>query len=253
MSKAASSANEPQLEIYKEKQRTIRKAITYGVILTIGVLIIFLGGKLKVNKEGIEISKDLLQSTSQKTNNSNNGTFTTGELNEEAREMVEKNKDKIQPSSFTGKNYINNDLGYLFSVEKPEQWNISYTPENVGNSDFVNYPVNQINAGDGILFKVAIANNTENENIESVAGGLYLMFTALAAEDPDLNPQITYDKPTQTAFFNGKNAQNYKRVLMKIVIANDKGYFAYVEYPDELENDSRVLELKNMVATLTPI
>ena len=75
-----------------------------------------------MNKEGIEISKDLLQSTSQKTNSSNNGTFTTGELNEEAREVVEKNKDKIQPSSFFGKNYINDDLGYyqedLISITK---------------------------------------------------------------------------------------------------------------------------------------
>ena len=224
----------------------------WGVVLVIGVLIIFLGGKLKFNKEGIEISKDILQSTSQKTNSSSNGNFTSGELNSEAKEIVEKNKEKIQPSSFTGKNYINNDLGYLFSVENPERWNISYNRANAGSVDFANNPVNQIDAGDGILFKVGIGNATEGETIESVAGGLYLLFSALAAEDPSLHPQITYDKPTQTAFFNGKNAQNYKRVLMKVVMADDKGYFAYVEYPDEFENDNRVQELKNMVATLTP-
>ena len=40
--------------------------------------------------------------------------------------------------------------------------------------------------------------------------------------------------------------------MMKVVMADDKGYFAYVEYPDEFENDNRVQELKNMVATLTP-
>ena len=86
MPKTTSSADET-LEIYREKQKTIRKAMIWGVVLVIGVLIIFLGGKLKFNKEGIEISKDILQSTSQKTNSSSNGNFTSGELNSEAKEI----------------------------------------------------------------------------------------------------------------------------------------------------------------------
>ena len=51
MPKTTSSADET-LEIYREKQKTIRKAMIWGVVLVIGVLIIFLGGKLKFNKEG---------------------------------------------------------------------------------------------------------------------------------------------------------------------------------------------------------
>ena len=114
-------------------------------------------------------------------------------------------------------------------------------------------PVNRIDAGDGILLKICIGNNSEAETIESIAGAFFMIFAELAKSDPSIKPEISYDKPTQTAFFNGVNVQNYKRVLMKIVLKNGKAYFAYVEYPKELAEDERVKELKNMVATLTVI
>ncbi len=245
------SLQNQELEIYKEKQKTIRKAITYTVILIIGVLVLFLGGRFKFGKDGIEISKDILQTTEQKKNSSNNGDFTTGELNDDAKKFIDKNKQQISPASFSGNNYINNELGYLFSVEHPEKWNISYTKENAGAQDFVDNPVNRIEAGDGILLKVSIGSNNEAETIESIAGAFFMVFAELAKSDPSIKPEITYDKPTQTAFFNGVNVQNYKRVLMKIVLKNGKAYFSYTEYPKELEEDERVKDLKNMVATLT--
>lgn len=247
------SLQNSQLEIYREKQKTIRKAITYAVILIIGVLVLFLGGRFKFGKDGIEISKDILQTTDQKKTTSNNGDFTTGELNDDAKKFIEKNKQQINPGSFSGKNYINNEMGYLFSVEHPEKWNISYAKENAGVQDIVQHPVNSIDAGDGILLKISIGNNTDAETIESLAGAFYMVFAELAKNDPSIKPEISYDKPTQTAFFNGVNVQNYKRVLMKIVLKNGKAYFAYVEYPKELEEDERVKELKHMVATLTVI
>lgn len=249
----SSSSSTPEAEMYREKQKTIRRAITYGVILVVGVLIIFLGGRLKFGKDGIEISKDILQTTDQKKTNSNNGEFTTGVLNDDAKKFLQENKEKINPSSFAGKNYINNELGYLFSVEHPEKWNITYNPANAGHTNFTDNPVNTIDAGDGILLKLSIGNNTEAETIESIAGAFYQVFAELAKSDPSIKPEISYDKPTQTAFFNGVNVQNYKRVLMKMVLKNGKAYFAYVEYPKELAEDERVKELKNMVATLTVI
>jgi len=111
--------------------------------------------------------------------------------------------------------------------------------------------VNRIDAGDGIVLKVCIGNNTENETIESIAGAFYSIFAELAKNDPSIQPEITYDKPTQTAFFNGVNVQNYKRVLMKIILHNTKAYFSYVEYPKKLETSEKVIEMKKMVATLT--
>lgn len=246
-------ANEHSVEIFKEKQKTIRRAITYGVVLIVGVLIIFLGGKLKFGKDGIEISKDVLQSTDQKKEKSSNGDFTTGDLNKDAKEFLEKNKESIKPGTFTGKNYINNSLGYLFSVEHPEKWIITYNPENASKDNASEFPVNTIDGGDGVLFKVAIGTNEENATIESIAGAFFLVFTELAKNDPSIKPEITYDKESQTAFFNGVNIQNYKRVLMKIVLKNGKGYFAYVEYAKEMEETEKVKELKHMVATLTAI
>ena len=87
----SSPGNPPEVEIYREKQKTIRRAITYGVILIIGILIIFLGGRLKFGKDGIEISKDILQATDQKKTNSDNGEFTTGELNDDAKKILKEN------------------------------------------------------------------------------------------------------------------------------------------------------------------
>lgn len=254
MPEPTSTAHTPHsVEIYREKQKTIRRAITYGVILVIGVLIIFLGGRLKFSKDGIEISKDVLQTTDQKKEKSGNGDFTIGELNDDAKKFIEENKEKISPASFTGKNYINNSFGYLFSVEHPEKWTISYNPENADAQDFSENPVNKIDAGDGIIFKTAVVTNKDHETIESIAGAFYLVFAEIAKQDPSLKPEITYDKPTQTAFFNGVHVQNYKRVLMKIVLKNNKAYFGYLEYPGTFEDDERVKELKHMVATLTAI
>ena len=249
------SLQNQELEMYREKQKTIRKAITYGVILIVGALVIFFGGELIFNPKKGEfiIRKDVLKETKQEKTSSNNGDFTTGELNDDAKKLIEKNKQQINPRSFSGKNYINNELGYLFSVEHPEKWNISYAKEHAGVEDFVDKPVNRIDARDGILLKVSIGNNREAETIESLAGAFYMVFAELAKSDPSIKPEITYDKPTQTAFFNGVNVQNYKRVLMKIVLKNGKAYFSYTEYPKELEEDERVKELKNMVATLTVI
>ena len=247
----SSPGNPPEVEIYREKQKTIRRAITYGVILIIGILIIFLGGRLKFGKDGIEISKDILQATDQKKTNSDNGEFTTGELNDDAKKILKENKEKISPVSFAGKNYINNDLGYLFSVEHPEKWTITYNPANAGVEDFSANPVNTIDAGDEIMFKLSIGNNSGAETIESIAGAFYNTFSELAKNDPAIKPEISYDKPTQTAFFNGVNVQNHKRVLMKIVLKNGKAFLVLAEYPKEFEVDERVKELKTMVATLT--
>ncbi len=255
MPESPSSSPGDQLEMYREKQKTIRKAITYGVILLVAFLVIKYGGEMIFNPKKGEfiIRKDVLKETKQEKTGSANGDFTTGELNDDAKKFIEKNKQQIKPGSFSGKNYINNELGYLFSVEHPDKWNINYAKENAGIKEFVDNPVNSIDAGDGILLKICIGNNSEAETIESIAGAFFQLFAELAKNDPSIRPEISYDQPTQTAFFNGVNVQNYKRVLMKIVLKNGKAYFAYVEYPKELAEDERVKELKNMVATLTVI
>ena len=142
MSENPSSSPSEQLEMYREKQKTIRKAITYGVILIVGALVIFFGGEMIFNPKKGEfiIRKDVLKETKQDKTGSTNGDFTTGELNDEAKEFIKKNKQKINPCSFAGKNYINNELGYLFSVEHPEKWTISYAKENAGAQEFVDNP-----------------------------------------------------------------------------------------------------------------
>jgi hypothetical protein len=250
MAASTSSANTHTIEMYREKHKTIRRAIFLTVILIVGILIVLFGGRLKVSRSGIEISKDVLQTTGQKKESGGNGEFTTGDLNDAGRKFIEDNKKAINPAGFTGKNYINNDLGYLFSVARPEKWTITYNPQNANQE---NAAVNAIDAGDGINFKVSVADNSEGYDIEEVAGSMYLAFSMLAEEDPSIMPGIQYDKASQTAFFNGANVQNHKRVLMKIVIKNRKGYFAYVEYPKEMESDDRVKSLREMVATLTAI
>ena len=104
---------------------------------------------------------------------------------------------------------------------------------------------------DSIKKAPAIHIVAEGETIESIAGAFYNTFSELAKNDPAIKPEISYDKPTQTAFFNGVNVQNHKRVLMKIVLKNGKAFLVLTEYPKEFEVDERVKELKTMVATLT--
>lgn len=238
------------VEMYREKQKTIRKAITFGVILIVGLMVIIFGGKLKLSKDEIVIEKNIIESTGQKKENTGIGEFTTGQLNPKAKEYIQENKDKISTAGFTGKNYINNELGYLFSVEHPEKWQISYERDNWDKDGMA---VNTIEAGDGIVFKLTAGKNSEHTDIETLANAMYLGLSLYAGNDPSLKPEINFDKATQTAFFNGMNVQNHKRVLMKVILKNDNGYIGYVEYPKEFEGDERVKELKHMVGTLTLI
>lgn len=245
------STSSDQVEIYREKQKTIRKGITYGVILVVGVLVIFLGGKFKLSKDGIEISKDILKETSQASNSSKEGSFTSGYLNADAKKLIEEKKNEINPSGFTGQNYINNDFGYLFSVKNPGKWHISYNPNAANSQDGTG--MNTIDAGDGIVFKVSAGQKTEGENIETVATTFYYLLSAAAEVDPSYKPEISYDNASQTAFFGTKNMQNGKKILMKAIIKGNNYYFGYLEYPEPLANDPRVAELKEMVSTLTAI
>jgi len=252
MTQPSNNDNQYALEIYKEKQKTIRKFISYSVILIVGVLVIFLGGKFKVSKDGIEISKDILATTKQEVEKGKDGSFTTGKLNQEGKKLIEDNKDKINAKGFTGQNYINYEHGYLFAVAHPDKWQISYHPENVGAEDSNNKPVNMIDGGDGIIYRTAIGDNDEGYDIQTIATGLYGMMAALTP-DSHAQPEISYDVATKTAFFKGNNLQNGKKVLMKIILKDNKGYFAYLEYPSALESDARVTEMQEMVSTFTLI
>lgn len=44
-------------------------------------------------------------------------------------------------------------------MEHPEKWSITYNPENAGKENVSEFPVNTIDGGDGIIFKVAIGTN----------------------------------------------------------------------------------------------
>lgn len=234
------------VEVAKEKQKTIRWAILIGAFFILGGAAIFLGKNLKINvKEGqLEVSKPIVEQVNQptKTDTLTSIDFTTGTFKKEDVEKIKKLPD-ISPNRFTGKNYINLDYSYLFSCENPDTWNITYSPSNYNTGE----PMNLIDAGNGIEFKMIVSENDEKISLKELVKILVLGSTTVNEEAP----QVTYDDAGKTAFFRTYVKKFNKEALIKIIVTEKRGYIAGVYFPKEMAENERVKELEKMVASVT--
>ena len=234
------------VEVAKEKQKTIRWAILIGAFFILGGAAIFLGKNLKINvKEGqLEVSKPIVEQVNQPTKNDTLTTidFTTGTLKKEDVEKIKK-LPNINPNGFSGKNYINLEYGYLFTCENPGEWNLTYTPANYNTGE----PINFINAGNGIEFKMVVSENDENISLKELVKLLVMGSTTVNEEAP----QVTYDDAGKIAFFKTYVKKFDKNALIKVIVTEKRGYIAAVYFPKGMDENVKVKELEKMVASVT--
>jgi hypothetical protein len=96
--------------------------------------------------------------------------------------------NSTQPTQFSGKNFINREAGFLFTVEHPESWLIRYNPAGMFNGTI---PVNTIYTSEGSNLNIGISPIPRGVNIQQfVTSNIELMIRSGAIQQM---PVVSYD------------------------------------------------------------
>jgi hypothetical protein len=265
--KSPDSSTHPSVEIEKERQKTIRYFMfiaVFAVIALVAIYIIFgnsgAGGKRSVDIDlskgtiALSVDQPIVEQVKQPVINYDTpqGTvqFTTGKV--EAAELDKVNTNfnlqTAQPTEFTGKNFINNEVGFLLTVENPQFWQVAYNPQGI---TIPVVPVNTIYESNG---------NHLNVNIERLQPGMDLQgFVTQSLQSMVMlgvlsqMPEVSYDLASQTAFLEYANPQTGGQSYQKVVLKGNVAYIASANYNNMISDPKRVQDLIKMVATFTLI
>jgi hypothetical protein len=222
------------VKIEHDRQKTKRYQMYIGAITLlalVGVYVIFKSGngKLDVNvkegKFGLSIDKPIVSQENVATKNyeSPKGTiqFTTGRISQNLISQFESENISFSPDRFTGKNFVNKELGFLFSIEHPEKWKVVYSPNN-----FVlgAYRVNDFFSADGNNMNVSIATLPSPIDITSYAEECVqeLIQTKITNQIPN----VEYDVASNTVFFVYFNNINGSYTFQKAILSGNKAFVA---------------------------
>ena len=231
----------------------------FAFIAVIGIFVVFKdggAGKFEANfSEGkISFSRDqpIVTQVKQPTTSYNTpkGTveFTTGEIDASFLKQLKIDGKPILPSEFVGKNFINEEAGFLLTVENPEFWEVAY--DAVGMTNPIT-PVNTIYTEDGSHLNINIEELAFEINIETyVANLLQLMINAGMLFQM---PEVSYDLPSQTAFLSYFNPLSSGETYQKVIIKDRVCYAVTANYNVQLSDPQSVEELIEMVASFTLI
>ena len=257
----------PSVEIEKERQKTIRYFMFIAVFAVIALVAIYTifsnngaGGKRSVDIDlskgtiALSVDQPIIEQVKQPVKNYDTpqGTvqFTTGKV--EAAELAKFNTNvnlqAAQPNQFTGKNFINNEIGFLLTVENPQFWQVTYSPQGI---TIPVVPVNTIYESNG---------NHLNINIERLQPGMDLQgFVTQSLQSMVMlgalsqMPEVSYDLASQTAFLEYMNPQTGGQSYQKVVLKGNVAYIASANYNIMISDPQRVKDLIKMVATFTLI
>jgi hypothetical protein len=252
------------LAIEKERQKTKRYfmfLVIFALIAVIGIFIVFSGhesgGTRKVDldlakgKLTFSVDKPIVEQvklpTESYTTQGSTVPFTTGTVDKAVIQQLNE-VEPIQPTQFSGQNFINEEAGFLLTVENPAFWQVSYDPQGLDDPFF---PVNTIYTSDGSHLNVNIEWLEPGTGLQTyVEQGLQqLIYSGVLAQ----LPQVDYDYASQTAFLYYVNPYTGGETYQKVVLNGNQVYIATANYNSLLSDPQRVQELITMVATFTLI
>ncbi|MEI6847376.1 MAG: hypothetical protein WCK32_04960 [Chlorobiaceae bacterium] len=260
---SASSDESKNLAI--EKQKTLRLLIFILATLLLGAIGLYVmskgtekGGKGTVNvdftkgKFSLSLEKPIVdqikQETSQAAGTSNQTQFTKGIINnQEVIDQLNKLGPK-DPTAYSGKNFINNELNFLLSVPHPENWQVRYNQAGLQNSMI---PVTSFINQDGSNLNIGVSPIMPSMNIEQF---LMLNIENLLQRRMIMQmPQVTYDFPSETAFAVFTNPYTQGESYQKVIInrARNQVFVASANYNQRLSTPETIRDLLNMITTFT--
>lgn len=261
------NSEQQDLERYKEKQKTIRVTVFLLVLFVIAMVAMYIlyqrtseGGKgsvavdlqhgtvsLNVDKpivEQIQINKSTV-SAQDKNIQVTEGKIKDPEVIKEINSL-----SSIQPTQFSGKNFINREAGFLFTVRHPENWQVTYNPAGMSNGAIA---VNTIYSREGAHLNVGVSPILPGLEIQQyVAQNVQSMIqTGMITQWP----VVSYDLPSQTAFAVITNPYTAGQSYQKVVIDSrrQRVFVASANYNQSLSSAAVIQELVNMIATFTVI
>ncbi|SEM49961.1 hypothetical protein SAMN04489760_11849 [Syntrophus gentianae] len=248
-----------------EKQKTLRLFMIIAALLllaAVGFVVLLRGiekggeGKMDVDFTGGKFSLtlqkpivDQIKLGTAKTEGSGEKIeFTQGRINNPDVVNQIRNLGPANPTAFSGKNFISNDLRFLFSAEHPEKWQVRYNPAGLQNAAV---PVYTIYNQEGSHLNIGVGPIPQNVNIQQfVALNIQTMFQAGMIQQM---PQVTYDLPSETAFAVFTNPQTLGQSYQKVIINRERNqvFVASANYNQTLSSPEGVQDLLNMIATFT--
>ncbi len=239
-----------------QRAKNFRRIMLLLTIIIIAAIAILFGRSFTGKFLGVELNvggqESITDQVKQETKNSDlNIPYTVGTIDEKSSEAILNQKEKINQNGFTGKNYINYDYRFLFEVKNPANWNLQYDPSqwNQPMNLLVKAVVNIDDPNNMYRFRIVGMDNITNESIEKFVADFTSSYTSVSG----ITPKVNYDKSAMAdiAFFEAENMENGVSTLVKAVLANNKYYVGFLYYYTNQQNDAKILELKEMVSTLT--
>jgi len=248
-----------------ESQKTIRLLIVVVAALALGFYALSSlnqhappggGGKMEVDlmhgKVSLSLDKPIVEQAGVPTSQAKNSNieYTNGKID---NPEIVKELNKLgpsQPTQFSGKNFINREAGFVFTVEHPEAWMIRYNPAGMFNPAIA---LNSIYNAEGSNLNVGISQIAPGMTIQQfVYGNLQVMRQAGAL--PQM-PQITYDQASETAFAIFTNPYTNGQSYQKVTIDRRRGHVFVVSanYNQGLSSPVAIQDLIGMISSFTLI
>jgi hypothetical protein len=250
--------------IERERQKTKRYImflLVFAAVAIIGIFVVFVdsetGGKRRVDinlaegKLSLSVDKPIVEQVKLPTSSYNAAgrtvEFTTGEIDPSVLQDLP-NYESIQPTSFTGKNFINREAGFLLAIDNPSLWQVTYNPDGMYNPLS---PVNTIYTHDGTHLNVNIEQVPSGTGLEEYVNAS--LQTLIASGMMYQLPEVSFDDASGSAFFYHVNPLTDGRTFQKIVLKHDTAYIASANYNESISDPDRVDDLIEMVSTFAVI
>jgi hypothetical protein len=242
-----------------ESQKTVRLLIVVVAALALGFYAIFSlnqhpQGNVKVDLPHGTISLSLDQSivdqagvSRSKVKNSDIA-YTNGKIDNPAIVQEINKLGSSRPTQFSGKNFINREAGFVFTVQHPEMWKIQYNAAGMTNPLV---PVNSFTNAEGSNLNVGLSSVPPGVTVQQiVSGNLQQMQRSGGLLQA---PQISYDPASETAFAIFTNPYTRGQSYQKVTIDRGRGrvFVVSANYNQNLSSPAAIQDLTGMISSFT--
>lgn len=254
---------EQDISRYQEKQKTLRLLIVivaFFLLAGAGILVLHSTqqgheGNLELDLSNLKLSLNIKKPLVEQINVSNvelegsshTTSFTKGKITDQ---HIVKQIEKFTPSnnSFSGKNFISHQLGFLFSAPFPQRWDVQFNPNGL---KLAYEPVYLFRSNDGSNLAILVSSISPEISIDQfVTLNIDNMRKTGVLADM---PKVTYDYPSETAFAVFTNPYTRGESYQKVIIdrITNRVFVASANYNYSLSSPETMSDLIEMITTFT--
>ncbi len=206
------------------------------------------GGKIDLSVDKPIVAQAGVPTTSYQTPNGE-VQFTTGKVDAGIIKQLESGQGAFSTAAFTGKNFINEQAGFLFTIDRPENWRVIASPEISTRAKIIsNFESTDGNRNN---LNVVIDQLPRPENISDyIAENVQQMLTIHLINEP---PRVGYDIPSNTAFLYYQNSRTGGPTIQKFIISGTTAYIATANYSPRGGDDQTLADMLKMISSFTLI